>query len=44
MLVLRIGIGSDYHKGQQVNFVLGKWNEQEAQQLPEIIFNCCRYL
>ena len=34
---LRIGIGSDYHKGQQVNFVLGKWNEQETQQLPEII-------
>ena len=34
---LRIGIGSEYRKGQQVNFVLGQWSDEEAQQLPTII-------
>lgn len=34
---LRIGIGSDYHKGQQVDFVLGKWDDEEQEKLPEII-------
>ena len=34
---LRIGIGSDYNKGGQVNFVLGKWSNDETKQLPEIL-------
>jgi len=34
---LRLGIGNDYHKGQQANFVLGKWNEKERETLPIII-------
>ncbi|MEM1119344.1 MAG: aminoacyl-tRNA hydrolase [Bacteroidota bacterium] len=34
---LRIGIGSNYHKGQQANFVLGKWTADEQAQLPEIV-------
>lgn len=34
---LRIGIGNDYHKGQQVNFVLGKWSDKEREELPKII-------
>ena len=34
---LRIGIGSDYHKGQQVNFVLGKWTDDEQVNLEKII-------
>jgi len=34
---LRIGIGDDYHKGQQANYVLGKWSAEEQEQLPEII-------
>ena len=34
---LRIGIGNDFHKGQQVNYVLGKWSEEERNQLPEVI-------
>lgn len=34
---LRIGIGSDFHKGQQVNFVLGEWSEEEQEKLSEII-------
>ena len=31
----RFGIGSDYAKGQQVDYVLGKWNEAEREELPE---------
>ncbi len=34
---LRLGIGNDYHKGQQANFVLGKWNKEERATLPNII-------
>lgn len=30
---LRFGIGNDFGQGQQVNFVLGKWEEEE---LPEV--------
>jgi PTH1 family peptidyl-tRNA hydrolase len=28
---LRFGIGNEYPKGGQVNFVLGKWNEQDLK-------------
>ena len=34
---LRIGIGSNFNKGSQVNFVLGKWNELENINRPLII-------
>ena len=34
---LRIGIGDNFRKGQQVDFVLGKWSKQELETLPEII-------
>ncbi len=34
---LRVGIGSDFHKGQQVNFVLGKWSKDEKEGLDGII-------
>jgi PTH1 family peptidyl-tRNA hydrolase len=34
---LRIGIGDNYRKGQQVNFVLGKWDKNESKYLQEII-------
>lgn len=34
---LRFGIGSNFSKGAQVNFVLGKWNEEERKQLPALI-------
>lgn len=30
---LRIGIGNDFPKGHQVDFVLGKWTEEEWEQL-----------
>lgn len=31
----RFGIGAEFGKGKQVDYVLGKWNEDEAAALPE---------
>ncbi len=31
---LRFGIGSDFARGRQSEFVLGKWNEAERKELP----------
>lgn len=33
---LRIGIGNDFPKGRQVDFVLGKWTPEEQEKIPEI--------
>ena len=32
---LRFGIGDDFHKGQQVDYVLSNFSRQEMDQLPE---------
>ena len=34
---LRFGIGSDFDKGLQVNYVLGSWTENEKEILPQKI-------
>ncbi|MEM6801216.1 MAG: aminoacyl-tRNA hydrolase [Bacteroidota bacterium] len=34
---LRFGIGNEYHKGQQVNFVLSPFSEEEMEALPELL-------
>jgi PTH1 family peptidyl-tRNA hydrolase len=34
---LRFGIGSTFNKGKQVNYVLGKWNEEEQPTLDKHI-------
>lgn len=33
---LRIGVGNDYPKGRQANFVLGNWTEKEAAEISAI--------
>jgi PTH1 family peptidyl-tRNA hydrolase len=33
---LRFGIGDTFNRGKQVNYVLGKWSEEEAEKLPEL--------
>ncbi|MBP9019752.1 MAG: aminoacyl-tRNA hydrolase [Bacteroidales bacterium] len=33
---LRIGIGGDFPKGGQIDYVLGKWTDQEIKSLPGI--------
>jgi len=37
---LRFGIGSDFKKGQQVDFVLGKWNANEKKIVEHKIEKC----
>lgn len=32
---LRFGIGNDFAKGRQVEYVLGKWTEEQTAALPE---------
>lgn len=39
---LRVGIGSDYYKGQQINFVLGKWSSEENEKLQTILDHCSK--
>ncbi len=34
---LRFGIGNDFGKGQQVNYVLGEWTEEENEKLPALV-------
>lgn len=34
---LRIGIGDDFAKGRQVDYVLGVWSEEEKKRLPKIL-------
>jgi PTH1 family peptidyl-tRNA hydrolase len=34
---LKFGIGNDFHSGQQVNFVLGKWTSEEQDKLQKMI-------
>ncbi len=32
---LRFGVGAEFSKGRQVDYVLGEWNEEEKKALPE---------
>jgi len=34
---LRFGIGNNFSKGQQVDFVLGNFSQEEFKQLPAIM-------
>lgn len=38
---LRFGVGSEFAKGRQSDYVLGKWNDEETKLLPERIAKCC---
>jgi peptidyl-tRNA hydrolase, PTH1 family len=37
---VRFGIGDNFHSGQQVNYVLSKWGDDEKKLLPEKIDTC----
>lgn len=37
---LRFGIGDDFSKGRQVNYVLGEWSKEELLDLPERLDKC----
>jgi peptidyl-tRNA hydrolase, PTH1 family len=34
---LRFGIGSDFAKGRQADYVLGKWSDEEIAKLPDLL-------
>lgn len=34
---LRYGIGNDFLKGRQIDYVLGNWDEREAEELPVLL-------
>lgn len=36
---IRLGIGGDFHHGEQVDYVLGHWTDQESKLLPESLKN-----
>jgi PTH1 family peptidyl-tRNA hydrolase len=37
---LRFGLGDNYSKGRQVDYVLGTWDEEELKALPERLEKC----
>jgi peptidyl-tRNA hydrolase, PTH1 family len=37
---LRFGVGNDFPKGRQVEYVLGKWSEEQMKLLPERLDKC----
>jgi PTH1 family peptidyl-tRNA hydrolase len=37
---MRVGIGNNFSKGHQVDFVLGAWGNYENDQLPKILKHC----
>jgi PTH1 family peptidyl-tRNA hydrolase len=41
---LRFGVGSDFNKGQQVDYVLGKWDATEQERLQERIKTCSFFI
>ena len=34
---MRFGIGNEFMQGRQVDYVLGKWSDEQKKQLPERI-------
>ncbi len=38
---MRFGIGNEFSRGGQVDFVLGKWSEDESKLLPERLDKMC---
>ena len=41
---LRFGVGNDFHKGQQVDYVLGEWSAEERETLTERIETAAEFI
>ncbi len=41
---LRFGVGKDFHKGQQVDYVLGEWSDEQKDQLSERIKTAAEFI
>ena len=40
----RFGVGSEFSKGRQSDFVLGEWDTEEFKQLPERLDTACKLI
>lgn len=40
----RFGISDQFHKGKQVDYVLGQWNDEELAKLPERLDTSCELI
>lgn len=38
---LRVGVGGDFPRGHQVDYVLGEWSEEERAKMPEVLTEAC---
>ncbi len=34
---LRVGVGGDFARGQQIDYVLGEWSEEDKEKMPEVM-------
>lgn len=41
---LKCGIGNDFHKGQQIDYVLSKFSHEEFKHLPEMMDKACEMI
>ena len=41
---LRFGIGDEFSRGQQVDYVLGEWSLEEKKELPELFDYCIQII
>lgn len=41
---LRFGVGNDFFRGQQADYVLGEWSAEEREALPERIEMCHNFI
>ena len=41
---LRFGVGSEFSKGRQVEYVLGEWNTEEREKLKERLETCTKLI
>ena len=41
---LRFGVGNEFSKGRQVDYVLGEWSEEEKNQLEERFSVCAEFI
>ncbi len=39
---LRVGVGSNFNKGGQIDYVLGEWSEEETKGMPELLDRACK--
>ena len=41
---LRFGVGNEFSKGKQVEYVLGEWSSEQVEGLPERIKQACEMI